>query len=349
MTYRVVQWTTGNVGERSVRAITSRPDLELVGCYAWSDDKVGRDVGELSGIDPVGVLATNDVDALFALKPDCVVYNPMWSNTDELVRILSAGINVVSTAAFITGGKSPEDQARIAAACDEGGSSMFGTGISPGFIEMIAMVSAGACDRVDKITIFEQADTTMYDSPATEIAAGFAEPIDNPNLSSLAASGTAVFGEAVAMLGDAIGVTFDEIVCESQFSQTTEDVVMESWTIKAGHVAGMIVSWQGRVAGRTIVELHMKWRKGWTLEPDLPIDELGHKIVIEGQPMITTRIDFLPPPDFPAQTFADFMKLGHIMTAVPAVNAIPSVVAAPPGIVTYNDIKLPLPYGYVPR
>ena len=75
----------------------------------------------------------------------------------------------------------------------------------------------------------------------------------------------------------------------------------------------------------------------------------GHKIVIEGQPMITTRIDFLPPPDFPAQTFADFMKLGHIMTAVPAVNAIPSVVAASPGIVTYNDIKLPLPSGYVPR
>ena len=347
--YRVVQWTTGNVGERSVRAIATRPDLELVGCYAWSSDKVGRDAGELAGIEPLGVVATNDVDALLALKPDCVAYNPMWSNTDELVRILSAGVNVVSTAAFITGGQSPEERELIAKACEAGGSSMFGTGISPGFIEMIAIVSAGACDRVDKITIFEQADTTMYDSPATEIAAGFAEPIDNPDLPAMAAKGTAVFGEAVSMLGDAIGVTFDDIVCESQFSQTTEDVVMESWTIPAGHVAGMIVSWQGRVAGRTVVELNMKWRKGWTLEPDLPIDELGHKIVIEGQPMITTRIDFLPPPDFPAQTFADFMKLGHIMTAVPAVNAIPSVVAAPPGIVTYNDIKLPLPSGYVPR
>ena len=78
----------------------------------------------------------------------------------------------------------------------------------------------------------------------------------------MAAEGTAVFGEAVAMVADALGVELDEIVCESEYAQTTEDVVMESWTIAAGHVAGMIVSWQGRVGGRTVVELHMKWRKG---------------------------------------------------------------------------------------
>ena len=103
MTIRVVQWTTGNVGRRSVRALLSNPDYELVGCYAWSADKVGRDVGELSGVDVAGVAATDHVDALLALKPDCVVYNPMWHDTDEIVRILEAGVNVVSTAAFING------------------------------------------------------------------------------------------------------------------------------------------------------------------------------------------------------------------------------------------------------
>jgi hypothetical protein len=77
MALRVVQWTTGNVGKRSVRAVVAHPDLELVGCYAWSGDKVGRDVGVLFGIDPVGVTATADVDLLLGLKPDCVVYNPM--------------------------------------------------------------------------------------------------------------------------------------------------------------------------------------------------------------------------------------------------------------------------------
>ena len=76
--YRVVQWTTGNVGKSSVAAIAANPALELDGCYAWSKDKVGRDVGELCGIEPLGVAATNDVDALLALKPDCAVYNPMW-------------------------------------------------------------------------------------------------------------------------------------------------------------------------------------------------------------------------------------------------------------------------------
>src|ERR1700742_1488130 len=87
---RIVQWTTGNVGRRSVVAIVANPTLELVGCYAWSAEKVGRDVGELCGIAPLGIAATNDIDALLALKPDCVVYTPMWLDTEELVRILSA-------------------------------------------------------------------------------------------------------------------------------------------------------------------------------------------------------------------------------------------------------------------
>jgi hypothetical protein len=88
MTLRIVQWTTGNVGRQSALAIARHPDLELVGCYAWSLEKVGRDVGELCGGDPIGVKTSGDVDALLALRPDCVVYNPMWSSTDELVRIL---------------------------------------------------------------------------------------------------------------------------------------------------------------------------------------------------------------------------------------------------------------------
>src|SRR5205807_5790344 len=68
VTLRVVQWTTGNVGKRSVEAVMKRPDLELIGCYAWSADKVGRDVGEICGIEPVGIAATDDVDELLALK-----------------------------------------------------------------------------------------------------------------------------------------------------------------------------------------------------------------------------------------------------------------------------------------
>jgi hypothetical protein len=347
MAIRVVQWTTGNVGKRSVRAVVAHPDLELVGCYAWSDDKVGVDVGELCGIDPVGVAATNDVDALFAAKPDVVVYNPMWPSTDEVVRILEAGVNVVSTAAFINGKRNPADRERILRACEQGGASMFGTGISPGQVELVGIAVAGLCDRIDKITIDEGSDTTLYDSPATELPCGFGRPIDDPELPGMAAEGTAVFGEAVALLADALGVELDEIVCEAEYAEATADVVMDSWTIPAGHVAGVYASWQGRVGDRTVVELNVRWRKGQSLEPDWPIRE-GHVIRVDGRPTVTASLDYLPPPDFEATTFAEFMVLGMIMTAMPAINAVPHVVAAPPGIVTYTDLPLPLPRGLVP-
>ena len=347
MALRVVQWTTGNVGKRSVRAVVAHPDLELVGCYAWSDDKVGRDVGALCGIDPVGVTATADVDLLLGLKPDCVVYNPMWPDTDEVVRMLEAGANVVSTAAFINGRGLGADRQRILQACERGGSSMFGTGISPGFVELIGIAAAGICDRIDKITIDEGSDTTLYDSPETERPAGFGRPIDDPELPGMAARGTAVFGEAVALLADALGVELDEIVCEAEYAQTTEDVVMDSWTIPAGCVAGVAASWQGKVGDRSVVELNVRWRKGQALDPDWTIQE-GHVIQIDGRPTVRARLEYLPPPDFEATTFADFMVLGMIMTAMPAINAIPYVVAAPPGIVTYTDLPLPLPKGLVP-
>ena len=348
MAIRVVQWTTGNVGKRSVRAVTAHPDMELVGCYAWSPDKVGVDAGELCGIDAVGVAATNDVDALLALKPDVVVYNPMWPDTHEVVRILEGGVNVVSTAAFINGKRDPADRKRVEAACAKGGVSMFGTGISPGLIELVGISVAGLCDRIDKFTIDEASDTTFYDSPTTEIPCGFGRSIDDPELPGMAAEGTAVFGEAVAMVADALGVELDDIVCEAEYAKALEDVAMESWTIPAGHVAGVAASWQGRVGDRTVVELNVRWRKGPKLEPDWPIQE-GHVIRVDGRPSVTATLSYLPPPDFEATTFADFMVLGMIMTAMPAVYAIPYVVAAPPGIVTYTDLPLPLPRGSVPR
>jgi hypothetical protein len=348
MALRVVQWTTGNVGKRSVRSVVAHPDLELVGCYAWSGDKAGRDVGELCGMEPVGVTATGDVDALLGLRPDCVVYNPMWPDTDELVRILEAGVNVVSTAAFINGRGLGADRDRIADACERGGSSMFGSGINPGFAELLAVVTANICDRIDKVTIAESADTTLYDSPTTELPAGFARPIDDPELPAMTAKGTAVFGEAVAMVADAIGIELDDIVCSAEYAQTTEELVLESWTIPAGCVAGIAASWQGRVGDRTVIELTVRWKKGTTLDPDWQIDE-GYVIEVAGRPTVRTTLQFLPPPDFEATTFADFMVLGMIMTALPAINAIPLVVAARPGIVTYTDLPLPLPRGWVPR
>ncbi len=344
-----MQWNTGNVGKSSLQSIVDNPALELVGCYAWSPEKVGRDAGELVGIPPVGVAATNDVNALLTLKPDCVVYNPMWINVDELVRILSAGVNVVTTASFITGENLGDGRGRIVEACRQGGSTIFGSGVSPGFAELLAIVSAMVCNRIDKVTVTEAADTTFYDSPATEMPVGFGKPIDHPDLQAMTAQGTAIFGEAVRLVADALGVELDEVRCVAEHAQTTADLDLGSWTITAGCVAGVYASWQGIVGGKTLIDLNVRWRKGQTLEPDWKIDQDGWVIQIDGQPTVTTKVGFLPPPYFQAETIADFMALGHIMTAMPTINAIPAVVAAAPGIATYTDLPLTLPRGFVPN
>jgi hypothetical protein len=230
---------------------------------------------------------------------------------------------------------------------------MFGSGISPGYVNQLAVVAAGISDRVDKITVNEAADTTFYDSPETEKPVGFGRPIDDPELPTMTAHGTGVFGEAVRMIGDALGVEFDEVRCDADYAKTTADLDLGSWTIPAGGVAGVFVSWKGLKndpAGgqRTIVELTLRWRKGQTLEPDWQIDQDGWVIEVAGRPTVTMKVGFLPPPDFEATTLEEFMVLGHIMTATPPLNAIPAVVAAAPGIVTYNDLPLILPRGVVP-
>src|ERR1700681_1699740 len=151
MPLEVIQWTTGNVGRRSLRAIISHPDLDLVGVYAHGPDKVGRDAAELCGLDgDLGVRATDVIDELIGLGADACSYNPMWPDLDHLCRLLEAGVHACSTAAFITGRNlAPGDRDRLEAAAERGGSTMFGTGVNPGFANLFALVSTQICDRVD--------------------------------------------------------------------------------------------------------------------------------------------------------------------------------------------------------
>ena len=349
MTYRVVQWTTGNVGRRALRAIAGNRELELVGCYVWSEDKVGRDAGELAGIEKLGVAATRDVDALLELRPDCVNYNPMWPDVDELVRILESGANVVSTAAFITGhGLGESQRERLEQACQRGKSTLFGSGMNPGFANLLGLVSAGICDRIDKISVLESVDSTGYASPETEIPIGFSHPITNPDLPAMVRKGTAVFEDAVHLMADALGIDLDGVVCEAGFAAATRDLDLGYMRIDEGCVAGIEASWQGRVAGRTVIDLQVRWRKGRHLEPDWPLEH-GYLIQIEGQPCVRTKLEIRPPKDFAGQSFEDFMQLGMIITALPAVNAIPAVCAAAPGIRTYVDLPLITGRGFVSR
>ena len=346
MTYRIVQWTTGNVGKKSVHAIVRNPKLRLVGCYAWSKDKVGADVGDLCGIEPVGVLATDDVGALLDLKPDCVVYNPMFASVDDLVRILGSGVNVVTTSEFITGHELGRGRERIADACERGRATIFGSGINPGFIQLFGVVCAGLSDRVDRISILEVFDTTIYESPATEIPMGFGYPIDEPQLQAITAKGSRIFREAVLLVADALGVELDDVCCEADYAQTTADLQLPGdWTIAAGCVAGIDLRWKGIVGEREVIEIRGIWTKGQSLEPQWSHNSFGYTVTVEGRPTIKSTLAFEPPPDFTAETLDDLIMLGLTITAMPAITAIPAVVSAAPGIATYNDLPLLLPRG----
>ena len=130
---RVVQWNTGKVGKLALRAILDDPRLELAGLYAYSPDKVGTDAGKLCGRPATGILATQDIDALIALKPDTVIYTPFMAELPHAIRLLESGIDVISTNLFLNvGGIRGEVKQRLEAACQRGGSSLYISGINPG-------------------------------------------------------------------------------------------------------------------------------------------------------------------------------------------------------------------------
>ena len=138
--HRVVVWATGGIGSIAIRTIHRRPNLDLVGVWVHSKDKVGRDAGELANGEPIGVAATDDAEALIAVKPDCVVYAASGPERDALaipdyVRLLSAGINVVTTSTTRLVNPHAYEPAdwrdQLVAAAKEGKVSLYASGIEP--------------------------------------------------------------------------------------------------------------------------------------------------------------------------------------------------------------------------
>ena len=172
---RVVQWTTGHVGVEAVRAIVARPNLELVGVYAYSSDKAGRDVGELAELGrDVGVRATGDIDALLALEPDCVVYTPLRFNIDHMEKILRAGVNIVTTTGnFVTDRLCTEnDRRRLGDAARAGNASLFGSGMHPGWCDAMLVHATGICSKVHRVRAIESVNLGAFAGDANQNAMG---------------------------------------------------------------------------------------------------------------------------------------------------------------------------------
>ena len=341
MTIRIVQWTTGNVGRQAVGALAVRPDLELVGVFAHDPAKVGKDAAELCGLpEPTGVVATDDVDHLLALRPDCVVYTPLHIDVDEVARILRAGVNVVTSSEFLTGTSvGVEATKALDEAAVAGGVTLFGSGVNPGFAELFAGVCAGISRDVRSVVVTESADVTMFANDPNFEAVGWGRPAGDPGHAEAVEAATAVFADALDVLAAILGLKLDGHRCTVSFAHATEDLDIPGMTIPTGHVAGIDACWDGLVDGEVRLTLRQRWVIGDRTDPVWPV-EFGYVVEVAGDPNLRVKLDLWPDGDLAAMGVDEFRDIGMRITAVPVVNAIPAVCAAPPGIRTYAELPV---------
>lgn len=358
MVLRVVQWTTGNVARQTVRAVLARADLELVGAYAHSPAKVGRDVGELCGLDaPTGVRATGDVAALLEPVPDCVVYTPLHFDVDEVSKLLAVGANVVTTAEFLSGRNlGDEGRGRLRDAAEAGQATVFGSGMNPGFAQLLSAVAAGISRDVRKVTMTESVDVSLFAGDANMDDLGWGRPPGDPGHADDVRAATLVFGEGIDVLAALLGLGTDggdggstdgtgavvEPRCRVDFAVATRDLDLPGRPIAAGTVAGIDVRWEGVVAGRPVIELHQRWVMGRDIDPPWTAEH-AYLVEVDGDPRVRLRLEIWPDQDLSTLTPEDMHAIGMRITGLPVVNAIPAVCAAPPGIRTYADLPLPAP------
>jgi hypothetical protein len=338
MSYKVIQWTSGHVGREAVKGILAHPDLELVGAYAWSENKVGKDIGELCGIDPIGVKATNDADALLSMGADCVCYMPNLRDIDEMVRILEAGLNMVCSL-FITGSSLGEEtQNRLVQAAQKGNASLFGSGIFPGFANFVAGLMATPSRDFRRIRFLESVDLTHYEAFANYGGLGWGQPPDE-KWAEVNETALGTYSECIDLIADLLRIPFTEKRFNYEFATTPDDREFFGFPVPAGTIAGQKCTWTGMVDDEPAIELEVVWKAGKNLEPDWPLFH-GYTMEVEGNPNIRTRVTFAPSGLKMEDRKAGGADLANIVTSMPVINAIPAVCDAAPGIRTYADLPL---------
>jgi 4-hydroxy-tetrahydrodipicolinate reductase len=334
MRRRVVQWATGNIGTYALRAVIEHPGLDLAGVHVHSDAKAGRDAGELCGLDPVGVTATGDADEIVALGADCVLYMPAACDVDEVARLLASGANVVTTRGEFHRPASLDaaTRERIEAVCAEGGTSIHSTGSSPGFIsEAVPLVLTSIQRRLDHLAIGEFADLSQRNSPDLLFnLMGYGKDpaaFDQRRW----AHGAASFGPSLHLVAEALGLPLDEVTSAGEVATAARTVEIAAGTIEAGRVAAQRMTVAGRRAGHTLLSFSATWYCTDELDPAWDLRATGWRITVEGDAPLDVDMRFPVPLERMAATTPAY-------TANRAVNAVPVVCAAPPGIRTTLDL-----------
>lgn len=342
MTYRVIQWATGTVGIHAVPAIVAHPELELAGLWVHSDSKAGKDAGELCGGAPEGVTATQDADALLALDADAICY---MANSDlrpdqvvdDIARMLASGKNVVNTSyvplLFPNAGGDGVYE-KLQAACLEGGSSFYTSGIDPGFGNAGITVHALAlCKEVRRVRMLEIVNYATWDNPFTmfEIM-GFGK--QDPSQSLLLSPGSIAlaWGPVLHLVATAIGLQLDRVEETHEILRANEDITIASGTVEKGTISGMRFEIIGLVDDEPRIVVEHVTRLRDEDAPDWPQGH-GYRIEVEGEPHIKIELEL-------SSDLGDHNHAGCLATAMHVVNAIPHVVRAEPGVLTFLDLPV---------
>jgi 2,4-diaminopentanoate dehydrogenase len=338
MTLKVVQWGTGNLGTLAVQSILKHPDLELIGTWVSSAEKAGRDAGELSGVSPIGVLATEDADALISGDADCICYaaNSMGREDEvvnDCIKMLRAGKNVVNVsdpALVYPKAKGGDIYDRLQEACLAGNTSFYTSGGDPGWAGFgLALAPLTVAQQVRSVRLFEIYNYGPWNNPQLGLY-GFGQPDTSTSMILLPGVTASIWGPSVAMLADAMGVTLDSIDEAHRVIRADEDFEIASGRIAKGMVSGMSFEIRGMVDGeaRIVIEHITKLRREDF--PEYGFDDC-YRVVIDGEPNI--KVDMTLTSDFGDSTHA-----GYIVAVTPVTNAIPAVCAAPAGVLTYLDL-----------
>jgi 2,4-diaminopentanoate dehydrogenase len=351
MGIRVAHVGTGNVGGLALTELVTNPQFDLTAVWVSAPEKVGKDAGELCGVgldSPVvtGITAVNDLDAVIATKPDCIVYCAMGDTRlpdamKDVMRILAAGINVVGSSPGVLQypwGVIPDKYiARVEDAAQQGNSSLFINGVDPGFInDLLPFALAGTCQHIEQVRCMEIADYATYDGAEVMHYMGFGRPLDEvpmllqPGILSIA------WGGAIRQLAAGLGIELDEITDSHQREPAPEDFDIAVGRVAKGTMAALQFEIRGMVGGHPAIVVEHITRLRPDLRPDWQQPAAGggsYRIEITGEPSYAVDI-------VPSSRKGDHNHAAIVGAAGRVVNAIPAVIAAPPGIRTTLDLPL---------
>lgn len=348
MGQRVVQWGSGNVGRHSLRHLIRHPDFELVGVHAHGVSKLGKDAGELAGLDVrTGITATNDTRALLALDPDVVVYT-VKSETrpheviPELDHILSAGVNVVSTSMIYLvypPFAHPKMREPLEVACARGSSTLYVSGIDPGFSgDVLPLTALQLADEIDEVRVQELCDYSTYEDPEfTGVSFGFGRTADYTPPLSMAGALRAGWGGMVKMIADRLGMELDEIreSYERRYAEEAFDTPMMH--VRRDTCAAVRFQLEGIAHGRPVIVTEHVNRLADDIAPDWPQPPDGrpgvHRCIVTGNPSVQLEC-------FVTGGDGDHNTGGVQTTALRVINAIPAVCAHAPGLISTLDLPL---------